>query len=137
MPSNLAVIGFVLSLIGAILDFSAGTLIVRGSSSMSMGGEMGMEAMGAAAVFWPILLYSLGVILIVTGLLGITKIGMGRMRLFGGLMILDGFLMLAIGGSMIIGVTLMMSGIISGIVMLFVGSAMIGNGALMAKRNAT
>lgn len=134
MASNLAVIGFVLSVVGAILDFSAGTLIVRGSSSMSMGGEMGMQTMVTASVFWPILLYSLGAVLIATGLLGITKIGMGRMRLFGGLMILYGIMMLAIGGSMIVGVTLMMSGLISGTAMLFIGSAMIGNGALMIKR---
>lgn len=136
MASNLAVSGFVLSLVGAILDFSAGTLIVRGSSSMSTGGEMGMQPTGVAAVFWPILLYSLGAILIATGLLGMTKIGMGRMRLFGGLMVLYGVLMLAIGGSMIIGVTLMMSGMISGVAMLFIGSGMIGNGALMVKRQA-
>ena len=136
MASNLAVIGFVLSLVGAILDFSAGTLIVRGSSTMSMGGEMGMQTMVNASVFWPILLYSLGVILIVTGLLGITKIAIGRMGLFGGLMILYGIMMLAIGGSMIVGVTLMMSGMISGTAMLFIGAAMIGNGTLMVQRRA-
>ncbi|MEK0326072.1 MAG: hypothetical protein QQN63_10250 [Nitrosopumilus sp.] len=136
MASNLAVIGFVLSLVGAILDFSAGTLIVRGPSSMSMGGEMGMQTMVNASVFWPILLYSLGVILIVTGLLGITKIAIGRMGLFGGLMILYGIMMLAIGGSMIVGVTLMMSGMISGTAMLFIGAAMIGNGTLMVQRRA-
>ncbi len=136
MASNLAVIGFVLSLVGAILDFSSATLIVRGPSSMSMGGDMGMQTMVNPSVFWPILLYSLGAILIATGLLGITKIGMGRMRLFGGLMILYGILMLAIGGSMIVGVTLMMSGMISGVAMLFIGSAMIGNGVLMARHQA-
>ncbi len=136
MASNLAVVGFVLALVGAILDFSAGTLIVRSSSSMSMGGEMGMPLTVAGTVAWPIFLYSLGVILVATGLLGITKIGMSRMRLFGALMILYGIVMLVIGGSMIIGVTLMMSGMISGIAMLFIGSAMIGNGALMAKRQA-
>ncbi len=133
MASNLAVIGFVLGLVGAILDFSAATLIFRGPSSMSMGGEMGMQTMVNASVFWPILLYSLGAILIATGLLGVTKIGMGRMRLFGGLMILYGIVMLAVGGSMIFGVTLMMSGMISGIAMLFIGSAMIGNGVLMVR----
>jgi len=136
MASNLAVVGFVLALVGAILDFSAGTLIVRSSSSMSMIDEMGMSVTVAGTVAWPIFLYSLGVILVATGLLGITKIGMRRMRLFGGLMILYGIVMLAVGGSMIIGVTLMMSGMISGIAMLFIGSAMIGNGALMAKRQA-
>ncbi|MFQ6011982.1 MAG: hypothetical protein ACE5KG_07400 [Nitrososphaerales archaeon] len=135
MPSNLAVIGFILSLVGAILDFSSGTLIFQGPSSMSMGGEMSMQPMISAGVAWPILLYSLGAILLATGLLGLTKIGKERMRLFGGLMVLYGIVMLVIGGAMIAGVTLMMSGIISGVAMLFIGAAMIGNGSLMVKRN--
>lgn len=135
MASTLAVVGLVLSVIGAALDFTSGTLILQTPSIMPVASGMGMAPMNTGAITWGLLLYGLGGPLIVTGVLGVTRVGMGRMHIFGGLMVIYGIIMLLIGGSMFMGVTPMMEGaLFSSVGMFAVGLGMMVNGLLMATR---
>lgn len=128
--------GLALSLIGAILDFTSGTLIF-GASSMPLERSMGMTAITMDANVWTTILYGLGGLLVITGIAGATRIGTGRMHLTGGIMTAYGVIMLIIGGLMFTRATPMMqSAEFLGIGMIVIGLAMIINGVTMATRKS-
>ncbi len=133
MGSPLPMVSLVLSVIGAVLNLVSGTSILA-MASVPIAGNMGMMPPGSGITMWALLLYGLGGLLIVTGVLGVTHVGMSRMRTFGGIMVVYGVVMLIIGGSMFMGITPVMQGAISSMGMLLVGLAMIVNGTLMATR---
>ncbi|WP_309491901.1 hypothetical protein [Candidatus Hecatella orcuttiae] len=132
---RLAAVGLALSAAGAALDFTSGTLMLQRTfmpTMPGMGMGMRMAAFPAYAAWWAFLLYALGSLLIVTGILGATRMSMGRMHVFGALMATYGVIMLAVGALMLSGVTPMMQGaVFSGLGMLAVGAGMTVNGLLM------
>lgn len=109
MFPKLTAAGLVLSVIGAILDFAAGFLLLQPVQRGGMDG-MGRQSPSAEATVWSTLLFVLGLLLLASGVLGATRVGMARMRLFGGLMVVYGVVMLIIGGLMLGGVSPMMQG---------------------------
>ncbi len=128
MVSKLLAASLVLSIIGAVLNFASGTLLLQPEQE----GDMGMRPPGREATTWAILLFGLGVLLIVTGVLEVTRMAMRRMRLFGGSMIIYGIVMLIIGGFMFNGSTPTMQGAtIYSAGMLVIGIGMVANGFLM------
>ncbi|HZW84855.1 MAG TPA: hypothetical protein VFE91_03000 [Nitrososphaerales archaeon] len=125
------VLGVVLGLAGALLDFYSGYLILTQSG---MGGMLGGTVTGLA---WGVGISVLGVMLLVTAVASTMPVGRQRMKAFGGMMLLYGFVMLLIGASMYSGVTPMMTGATtSGVGMLAVGALMIANGAMMSRSRA-
>jgi hypothetical protein len=128
---NLSVLGLGLGLAGAILDFVSGTLILKDSMTAA---PMMPSTFNQAALAWALVLYSLAAILAITGILGVTSAGMGRMRRIGNLMLLYGVVMIGIGGLMYGGYAPTMGGLLlSSVGMLTVGILMIANGALMSR----
>lgn len=124
---NLAILGLVLSLAGAVLDLASGTAMLRGS-------VMGTAASDRAVLAWAVVLYSLAALLVVSGILGASSAGMRRMRMVGALMLIYGFVMVAIGALMYGGYAPMMGDqLLSSSGMLAVGCLMVVNGALMAR----
>ncbi len=88
------------------------------------------------AVEWSAVLFAIGALLVITSLFGLSSIGMGKMKVLGGLMILYGIIMFFIGLVMYSGMTPMMDGsLYSSIAMFVVGVLMILNGALMSKHS--
>jgi len=132
MRSNLkrmAALGLVLSLLGALLDFASGTAVLRGLSMME---PMSLQQ---TAIPWTISLYSLGIVLVITGLLGVSSVGLIRMRTMGFLMLLYGITMVGVGALMYEGYTPMMANTaLLGLGMMGVGIVMLVNGVLMARR---
>jgi len=124
------VVGVLLGFAGAVLDFYAGYLILAQSNMINdMGIFTGYTSTGLA---WGIGVVSLGVVLAVTSLASMLPSRMNRMGDFGVLMIVYGFAMLFIGGSMYLGLTAIMTGaIFPASAMLALGILMIANGALM------
>ncbi|HMD78947.1 MAG TPA: hypothetical protein VKF39_03070 [Nitrososphaerales archaeon] len=124
------VVGVLLGFAGAVLDFYAGYLILAQSNMINdMGIFTGYTSTGLA---WGIGVVSLGVVLAVTSLASMLPSRMNRMGDFGVLMIVYGFAMLFIGGSMYLGLTAMMTGaVFPASAMLALGILMIANGALM------
>jgi hypothetical protein len=137
MISRIRIAALFLSLFGAVLDFTVATLLLQ---SVSMNGisNMGMDSISPSldVTVWSLLLYSLGMALLVTGVLGVTQFSNGRMKVFGGAMILYGIIMLVIGVFMLAGITPMMEGVNhSGLAMFLLGFGMIVNGLLMGTRH--
>ena len=128
--------GFVLAIVGALLDFASAYLILSGSVTMVQNG-MGMnsvQVMSDSAIIWGVGIFVFGVVLIITAYLSISNYGRIRMRTVGGLMLAYGVIMFLIGGSMFSGITPMMQGsVLSSIGMFIVGVLMIMNGILMQK----
>lgn len=124
------VVGVLLGFAGAALDFYSGYLILVQSQMVN---EMGMIAgYTSAGLAWGIGVISLGIVLAVTSLTYTLPGRMNSMGDFGVLMIVYGFAMLFIGGSMYLGLTAMMTGaIFPASAMLALGILMIANGALM------
>lgn len=134
MVSRMATMGLALSVVGAALDFASGTLILQTASMPTMP-DMGMGPVTTYATVWSLLLYSLGGLLIITGVLGVTRVSMGRMHIFGGMMAIYGIIMLIIGALMLMEITPTMQGAtFSSIGMFVVGFGMVINGLLMATR---
>jgi hypothetical protein len=74
----------------------------------------------------------LGLLLLITGILGVSRFGNGRMHLFGGLMTLYGIIMLIIGSIIFLGIMPMtQEANFINIGMFIVGFGMIINGILM------
>ncbi|MDG6998160.1 MAG: hypothetical protein JRN15_03495 [Nitrososphaerota archaeon] len=123
-----------LGLAGASLDYASGYLIL--TNSMMIVNEMGnmLTSYSSSGLGWSIGLFALGTLLLATSIASFSSAGMGRMDLFGLLMIVDGVVMLLIGGAMFLRVTPMMNGFIfSGIGMFVIGALMIVNGGFMRR----
>jgi len=107
-----------LSLVGGAVDFASASLFLMGGSRFST---------------WSLGLFAFGGIIIVTGIIGITSLGIRRMEILGGLMFAYGEIMLAIGWlmypiPMIFGATL------SSVGMFIVGASMVASGFFMSLR---
>ncbi|MDG6908162.1 MAG: hypothetical protein JRN20_20530 [Nitrososphaerota archaeon] len=79
------IVGFVLGLVGALLDFASAYLIIAQSVTMTQNG-MGMtvtEYTDASAVIWGVGIAALGIILIVTAFVSISSFGRNMMATIG------------------------------------------------------
>ena len=105
--------------------------------STSMGSPMGMEVPSIGAFGWAPALYGLGGLLLVTGVLGVTRRGMRQMRVLGVSMLIYGLLMLTLGALMLARLTpAMQEATMLGIGMGIVGVSMLANGFLMMRHGA-
>lgn len=132
---NTTTTGFLLGLVGSILDLTSGYRIL--SQAMIRTNEMGMmsSTYSLSNLVWSISLFVLGAFLLITSLASISQAGLARMHLFGALMIAYGIVMLFVGSAMFVRVAPMMNGyLVSGMGMFLVGALMIVNGALMNRR---
>jgi hypothetical protein len=126
-----ALLGFILGLVGAAVDFASGYLVLSHTVSTNTMGEMMVEY-SLSELLWGVGLFALGALLVATSLISVSSVGLGRMGLFGDLMLVYGIAMLIIGSAMYSGVTPMMSGyLFSSAAMFVVGIFMIASGALM------
>lgn len=133
-----AYLGLSLGLVGALLDFSTGYLIL--TQAMMTTNEMGvnMTEYNSSALAWGIAIFVLGAILLVTAIASVSSVGKRRMDLFGVLMTVFGVAMLFIGGAMYSRVTPMMAGyFLSSLGMFVVGALMVLNGILMRRHRTT
>ncbi len=94
---------------GAALDFISGYSV--GSQSMMSVDDMGIKSTvyNTSALGWGIGIWVLGVALVITAILSLTRLGSARMGSFGLLMIVFGAIMFVIGGSMYLGIVPMMA----------------------------
>ncbi len=98
--------------------------------------EMGvtMPHYNSYALAWGVGISLLGVVLVATEIVSLTSLGMGRMRIFGFLMIGYGVVMLLIGTAMYSGITPMMNySLGSSTGMSVAGALMLVNGVLMTR----
>ncbi len=131
MNSRFNAVALLLSIVGAAVDFGSGTVMLQ-SAMVSSKSIMG-NAIDIGAVVWGLLLYGLATILIITGVLGMTRVADGKMSIFGGLMVVYGAVMLVIGSMMFIGITPVMQDIFASTLAMFaVGLSMLLNGMVMA-----
>jgi hypothetical protein len=139
LNNSLLVSGFVLGVAGAVLDFYSGSTFL--SLSMSTTTMMGVTTThyNTIAQDWGIFLLGLGGVLAITAVLNATSLGMKQMKLFGGLMMSYGVVMLVVGALMYSGVTPVMAQqfttLISGFGMFGMGVLMVVNGVFMARVN--
>lgn len=111
-----SLITLILSLAGGALDFTSGSLFL----------------MAAPGLFsWTVGLYVFGGAVVLTGILGITSIGMRWVETFGGLMLAYGAIMMVIGWLMY-PIPMMVGATLSSIGMFAVGILMIASGTLMS-----
>ena len=136
MNSRTASIGLILSAAGAVLDFTSATFILQITSDSSML-NTGMSTSMNSNILWSLLLYGLGVLLLIMGILGVTSFSDGRMPIFAGLMTLYGIIMLIIGVIMLIWIMPMtQEGNLINLGMFIIGFSMIINGILMTTHTA-
>jgi hypothetical protein len=133
---RILVIGFILGIIGALLDFYSGySFFVTSEVTMSSMGVTTVQY-NNSSIAWGGIFVVLGVTLICTAVVNISSRGMGRMSLFGGLMIIYGLAMLALSFLMYSGITPIMqqnSLVVSSVGMFIVGALMCANGWLMRR----
>lgn len=131
MNRRLNAVALFLSIVGAAVDFSSGTIMLQNAMVSSSKSMMG-NTIDTGAVVWGLLLYGLATILVITGVLGTTRVADGKIPVFGGLMFVYGAVMLVIGSVMFIGVTPVMQDIIASTLAMFaVGLSMLLNGMVM------
>jgi hypothetical protein len=123
--------GVVLGFAGALLDFYSGYLIL--TQSPVVAGEMGMvTSSSAASVIWGVGILALGAVLAITTFANGLRVSAVRMKDFGSLMVVYGFVMFFIGLSMYTGITSMTGGVfLPAYAMFVVGALMLANGVLM------
>ncbi len=119
--------GFMLGVIGGLLDFASATSVVinQGGSGMMNGYLLSPDG-------WAVVLVGLGILVVAVAVLSATSTGVMHLKGFSLLMVLLGFLMAVIG-------TLMSAGSVEGSStiysygMVIVGALMAINGALMLR----
>jgi peptidoglycan/LPS O-acetylase OafA/YrhL len=119
--------GFMLGVLGGLLDFASATSIAinQGGSGMMSGYLLAPDA-------WALLLVALGILVVVAAVLSVTSTGVMHLKGFSVLMVLLGIVMALIG-------TLMSGGSIQGAstiysyAMVIVGALMAINGAMMIR----
>jgi hypothetical protein len=117
--------GFILSMLGGLLDFASGSLLLINR----MGGYLGLSSVG-----WGLGLFVLGGMVVLTGVESVTMAGMRFKNIISALMIVYGLAMLFVGWAMSSGTSLLMGGAsLNGYAMVAVGVLMIANGALMTR----
>lgn len=120
--------GFILGLIGGVLDFaSASLLLLGGSGSMMQEGPV-------PDYVWAAILVVVGTAVIVTSILSVGTIGVRFLRVFSLLMVVYGLIMVAIGGAMSAGYISMTGfSVVYSLGMLLVGAGMVANGITMVR----
>ncbi len=130
MKSRISSVALFLSIIGAAVDFSSGTIMLQ--NAMVTSKNVIGNVISIDGVVWGLLLYGLATLLTMTGVLGITRIGEGRMRIFGGLTSFYGVVMLIVGSAMFAGFTPIIQDIFAPTLAMFaVGLGMLLNGMIM------
>lgn len=126
--SAAALFGFVLGLVGGLLDFYSAYQFIAGG----MGGSaMQYTSSGMA---WGAGVAVLGVVVVTSAAVSVTPFGAEHMRAFGALMVAYGVLMLAVGFGMGGGtVSAMDPGSQTGFGMIMVGGLMAINGFMMLR----
>jgi len=115
--------GFILGLIGGLLDFASASLLIVGQS----GGT-------ASTYVWAAILIALGAAVVVTSAVSVMSTGIQHSRVFSLLTIVYGASMMIIGGAITTGY--IMAQDVSAIYsygMVIVGGAMLVNGILMSR----
>jgi hypothetical protein len=123
--------GFALGVVGAILDFYSGYLVLGQSST----NDMGMVVVqSSSALAWGVGLFILGALLAITAFASVTSLGVRIGKSFGALMAVYGIIMLAIGGFMYSGFAAMMGGaLVPSLGMISIGALMVLEGLVMRK----
>ena len=125
--------GLSISILSASLDFVSGSQLLQ-ITSMTDNEGMSMQSPISTETVLASLLFFLGVLIIVTGVIGVLRVSMKRMNIVGGLMITYGIIMILIGMTMVDGTSPMMGWMtFSGIGMHALGLMMIVNGVIMVK----
>jgi hypothetical protein len=125
--TNAILVGLVLAILGAALDFYSSYQIMSYPTA-------GMMESSQPATAWEVGLASLGVLLVITAVVGISPLRAGRMALFGALMTIYGVLMLFLGAAMDSGISpAMQTATVAGLGMLAVGVLMVVNGLMMLR----
>jgi len=123
-----------LAIVGGLVDFFVGLMVLRAASMMG-GSDVQMMNPASAQLlgYFPL---ALGAIVSLTGFHMLNSRMMVRGRLFGGLMIIYGIIMLILGVGMIgqIFNVMMQASLISGFSMILIGSAMVYSGFIMTAR---
>ena len=118
-----------IGVVGGVIDLIVGFVSLQQSMP---GSSMGMMPSGPSWMGY--FLLALGIVVLLTGLYMFAAQMMKNRAMFGWLMIIYGMIMLFIGFAMINGMGAMMQGsMLSGTVMIFVGVAMLFSGYNMRK----
>jgi uncharacterized membrane protein HdeD (DUF308 family) len=138
MVSHFSVMGLILSVSGGILDFAVLFFLLL-SWGQSAGPHRGIDATYysniAIYVVVFLLLFGFGLVLLVAGVFGVTPMIRGRTKYWGKTMVLNGILMLVLGGILLLGKILSLEVIVMSLVMLSVGFCLIIYGLLMKTRH--
>jgi hypothetical protein len=118
--------GFMLGIVGGLLDFGSATTTAIGQGGVVVGGYS-MSGSGWAAV-----LAGLGVLVVAASVLSVTSTGVRHLRAFSVLMVVLGLVM-AIVGSFMSGGAMMGASLVYGYGMIIVGILMVINGAMMLR----
>ena len=133
--------GLGLSIAGAISDFISASLILASTMTSSAGSMTVIYSYNTQELAWIISLFVLGGLILATGALGVSSLGMKKMRVIGSLMALFGAIMIGYGLFMFEGMSPPMMGFTDrfalGGAMLLIGALMILNGYWMTRRNQT
>ena len=133
----ITVSGIILSAAGAVLDFFAGYLLFSQSNTTTMVMGVTMSHYNSDGLVWGVGISLLGVVLVLTEIVSLSSAGMGRMKIFGFLMMGYGVVMLVIGTAMYSGITPMMNySALSSAGMYAAGALMMVNGALMLRNTS-
>jgi hypothetical protein len=119
--------GFMLGVIGGLLDFASATTII-----LSQGGSGMMGGYLVSADAWAAILATLGVLVVVAAVLSVTSTGVMHLKGFSVLMALLGLLM-AVIGTLMSGGSIPGSSAIYSYGMVIVGALMAINGAMMVR----
>ena len=136
--NNVLILGFILGIAGAILDFYSSFFFLSDATSRTV--MMGITSVhyNSTAEAWGISFAILGLLLLITAIASVSSFGMGRMSLFGAMMIVFGLVMISLGFLMYSGYTPMMSQqgatTFSSFGMFVVGFLMLLNGSVMIVR---
>jgi uncharacterized membrane protein HdeD (DUF308 family) len=121
--------GFIVGILGGLLDFASATNLVLYPAP-----ETGMMTSTPSDLGWILGLYALGAIVIATSVLSVTWFGLGRPKLFSGLMMVYGILMVVVGWVMITGSMVGTTEVLLyGYGMAIVGILMVVDGTIMMR----
>jgi hypothetical protein len=122
--------GFILGLVGGLLDFVSGTGLLQNGMQQTMM-ESATDAQNQGVGLG---LYVLGAIVIASAVALVTSVGRGHSKLLSGLMVVNGVVMLLVGGWMAGDLPRMMTSAPTyGYAMVVVGALMIANGSMMSR----
>jgi hypothetical protein len=131
-------LGIGLSVAGAISDFISGSLILASSMASSYDNMTMTYSYNVQDLAWAVLLFVLGGLILITGVISLSSFGMKNMRGIGSIMAIFGAIMIGSGLIMAEGMSPSMMGFTDrsaiGVAMFVIGALMIVNGFWMAAR---